>query len=84
MYRYAFDIIQINCSNEMAASNGYILIHVCHSPPRFKYMKVPGMLECCWAMNRIMVGLVFQGGCFTKTKIDLKLDLTMAGRSCHC
>ena len=24
------------------------------------------------------------GGCFTKTKIDFKLDLTMAGRSCHC
>ena len=23
-------------------------------------------------------------GCFTKTKIDFKLDLTMAGRSCHC
>ena len=24
------------------------------------------------------------GGCFTKTKIDFKLDLTMTGRSCHC
>ena len=24
------------------------------------------------------------GECFTKTKIDFKLDLTMAGRSCHC
>ena len=23
------------------------------------------------------------GGCFTKTKNDLKLDLTMAGHSCH-
>ena len=23
-------------------------------------------------------------GCFTKTKIYFKLDLTMAGRSCHC
>ena len=23
------------------------------------------------------------GECFTKTKIDFKLDLTMAGRSCH-
>ena len=22
--------------------------------------------------------------CFTKTKIDFKLDLTMAGHSCHC
>ena len=23
------------------------------------------------------------GECFTKTKIDFRLDLTMAGRSCH-
>ena len=26
---------------------------------------------------------IVPGGCFTKTKIDFKLDLTMAGRSCH-
>ena len=24
------------------------------------------------------------GECFTKTKINFKLDLTMAGHSCHC
>ena len=24
------------------------------------------------------------GECFTKTKIDLKFDLAMAGHSCHC
>ena len=27
---------------------------------------------------------LYPGECFTKTEIDLKSDLTMAGCSCHC
>ena len=29
------------------------------------------------------VQALVSGGCFTKTKIDFKLDLDMAGHSCH-
>ena len=29
------------------------------------------------------IGIMKPGGCFTKTKIDFKLDLIMAGHSCH-
>ena len=34
-------------------------------------------------MNKNINETSTSGECFTKTKIDFKLDLNMAGRSCH-
>ena len=52
---------------------------------RWRYATLYGLDEDkAWYVQTPKEYAVKPGGCFTKTKIDFKLDLAMAGRSCHC